>query len=672
MLALVPASKVVAGFAETEAEKRAEHSDHVMAEKNWGRIRRRGLIAAVVMCILLATLPTRLNTHSALAADPPGLVWSRTLGGPDDDIGCSVRLTADGGYVVAGQTWSAATGSNDVLIVKTDALGIEQWRKTFDRFLSDDLANSVWETADGGYVIVGSSDSHITPADAWLIKLDSSGEKQWDKTFGGSGVDAGMFVQQTADGGYVMAGSTWSAVTASYDSWLVKTDASGSKQWEKTFGGSGPDDTYSVQQTTDGGYVLAGRTGSSGAGGYDLWLVKTDASGDRQWDKTFGGPGFDVAYSVQQTADGGYVVAGDTCPAHSPMGAFWLIKTDASGNKQWDRTFGGPELDSCGSVRQTADGGYVLAGGTRSYGAGKDDVWLIKTDASGDEQWEKTFGGTGDDYGAAVQQTAEGAYVVAGFTDSYGAGGTDIYLIKTTAPPSVTTASATELASVSATLNGCLAMLSTAASDNVSFEWGLTTSYGNNTALQTRTITGAFSDNVTNLMPGTTYHFRALAVGDGTTHGDDQTFTTLPPAAVTASTDSSPAGGTSGLAPIVENLATDQGRGGQDLTVTISGSNLTGTISVGFGPDIAVNDFRVVSDTEITVKINIASGAKAGGRDVTVTTPQGTGTAPAAFAVASTGSRVHLWVYPVAVAGGLVVVGMVGSVVLWMRRRSVG
>ena len=233
--------------------------------------------------------------------------------------------------------------------------------------------------------------------DFWLVKTDSDGSKQWDRTFGGADEDGVQFVQQTSDGGYILAGHTYSYGAGFEDFWLMKTDSEGNKVWNKTFGGTGRDLAYSIQQTSDGGYILAGYTDSYGAGSGDAWLVKTDSNGNKMWDETFGGTGLDEAHSVQQTSDGGYILAGYTKSYGAGSLAAWLLKADSDGNKQWDRTFGGTGGDGAYAVQQTSDGGYILAGATDSYGSGDDDFWLVKTDSNGNKVWDETFGGTGLD-----------------------------------------------------------------------------------------------------------------------------------------------------------------------------------------------------------------------------------------------------------------------------------
>jgi hypothetical protein len=250
-------------------------------------------------------------------------------------------------------------------------------------------------------------------------------------TFGGSRSDEGYSVQQTSDSGYIIAGVTRSYGAGGSDVWLVKTDASGNKVWDKTFGGTSDDLGNSVEQTSDGGCVITGWTWSYGAGDHDVWLVKTDADGNKVWDKTFGGMGSDEGYSVRQTSDDGYIIAGWTTSYGASYYDVWLIKTDASGDKVWDKTFGTVRFECGHCVRQTSDGGYIVVGYSDFYGAG--DVWLIKTDALGNKTWDRTFGGSRLDEGNSVKPTSDGGYIIAGWTTSYGAGYYDVFLIKTDA-----------------------------------------------------------------------------------------------------------------------------------------------------------------------------------------------------------------------------------------------
>jgi hypothetical protein len=253
----------------------------------------------------------------------------------------------------------------------------------------------------------------------------------FERTYGGASYDAGFSVQQTVDGGYVIAGLTWSFGAGSYDVYIIKTNANGDTAWTRAYGGINADEGFAVSQTADGGYVIAGLTGSFGAGSDDVYLIKTNAQGDTMWVRAFGGTDFDWGEDVRQTSDGGYIIAGTTVSFSAGRDDVYLIKTDAQGDTLWTRTVGGTYNEHGYSIRQTTDGGYVVAGCTESYGAGIEDVYLIKTDVNGDTLWTRTYGGADVDWAHSVQQTSDGGYVITGTTDSYGAGGPDVYLVKT-------------------------------------------------------------------------------------------------------------------------------------------------------------------------------------------------------------------------------------------------
>jgi hypothetical protein len=315
-------------------------------------------------------------------------------------------------------------------LVKTDSLGIMEWEHTFGGNDYDEC-KSVQQTTDGGYILGGLTNSFGTGEyDMYLVKTDSLGIMEWDTTFGGSDYDMCYSVQQTSEGSYILGGSTQSYGAGGVSMYLVKADSLGNMEWQTAFGGINYDICRSVQQTSDNGYILLGETYSYGVGNYDMYLVKTDSLGTMEWDTTFGGHETDYGYSVRQTTDGGFILGGTTPSFGVGMKDMYLVKTDSLGNYEWDQTFGGNGDDECHSIQQTNDGGYILGGYTNSYGAGSQYMYHVKSDSLGVMEWHQIFGGSGWDCCKSVQHTTDGGYILGGYTSSFGAGSRDMYLVK--------------------------------------------------------------------------------------------------------------------------------------------------------------------------------------------------------------------------------------------------
>jgi len=336
------------------------------------------------------------------------IMWSQTYGGTENNYANCVIQTSDGGFVLAGK-W----------LVKTDELGNLEWNRTYD---GADRFSSVVEASDGGLVLAGDTRSYgAESADFWLVKTDESGNIEWNHTYGGADFDRDFSLVKTSDEGYALAGYTLSFGAGEYDVWLVKTDASGNMEWNQTYGGAGNDYAFSLVETSDRGFAFAGSDR----------LVKTDGSGNIEWNKTYGEAVSNNIRSLVETSDGGYALAGYARTLGAENYDFWLVKTDGSGNMKWNKTYGGSRHDRAYSLIETSDGGYTLAGETRSYGAGNYDVWLVKTDGSGNLEWNRNYGGELNDRAYSLIEVSDGGYALAGETDSFGAGGSDFWLIKT-------------------------------------------------------------------------------------------------------------------------------------------------------------------------------------------------------------------------------------------------
>jgi len=377
-----------------------------------------------------------LALNMATEAQPPDTLWIRTFGGSARDMGHSVLQTEDEGFIIVGETQSYGAGGQDVWVIKTDSRGVLEWDQTYGAG-NHEVGMCIQPTDDGGYIIVGAAVTWATMTDVLMIKIDADGYERWSNTFGGSDWDEGNYVQQTTDGGYVIAGRTRSYSEGYGNVWLIKTDRDGFEQWDHTYGGNQTDCGNCVEQTADGGYIITGYTDSFGAGQLDVWLVKTDSSGNEDWNRTFGGPNNDSGNAVRQTADGGYIIAGNANITYTGSDA-WLIKTDSTGNVAWDRIFSRCCDDYASDVRLTNDGGYILAGASAPDSLYYDDLWLIKCDNDGDSLWSRSYGGVSAEWANCVQQTSDGGYVTVGYTQSYGAGEGDIWLVRVNSETSAT------------------------------------------------------------------------------------------------------------------------------------------------------------------------------------------------------------------------------------------
>ncbi|QMU30032.1 T9SS type A sorting domain-containing protein [Adhaeribacter radiodurans] len=359
--------------------------------------------------------------------------------------------TADGGYILAGNylnfilgiTSSATNYWPDYTksiywIVKTDGRGNRLWDKTFGDNWSDELA-SIIQTSDGGYLLAGTSYDSEEKSDYWLVKISSTGTKQWEKKYGGNGKDELSSLISTADGGYLLAGTSNSKASGdksqssfSRDYWVVKVNSQGARQWDKTYSSFSDDVLAEVISTSDGGYLVTG-TGSTikgvGKGGNDYWVVKTDNNGNKQWDKRYGGTRNDALASVVSTSDGGYLLAGTSNSLinndksqDSFTRDYWVLKVNEVGDKQWDKTYGNIITDDeLTSVISTADGGYLLGGKANSVfvlGKGRYDYWVVKIGNTGIKFGDKRYGGTGNDELATVVNNFNGTYLLAGSSES--------------------------------------------------------------------------------------------------------------------------------------------------------------------------------------------------------------------------------------------------------------
>lgn len=385
-----------------------------------------------------------------------------TLGGSKNESAQSVIATTDGGYAILGFTQSNDEDITDKLdesfdywIIKFSSQDTIEWQKTYGGS-DDDRGQEIIQTQDGGYAVIGTSASNDFDVsenngsqDFWILKLDTQGNITWEKSFGFQGDDMGVSVIQTLDLGYLVTGvldvtssngqgNTNRSVTrhAGGDYWAIKLDASGTFQWSRFFGGNFTDTAEGAVELPDGGFIIAGGSDSedtditSNKGTYDFWVIRINASGDLIWEKSFGGMETDEARAITQANDGNIVIAGETrsntldVSGNNGAADFWIIKIDTNGNLIWQKTLGGSGFDVARDISVTQDDGFLITGSSRSTDGdvsenkGQNDAWALKTDSSGNIQWEKSIGGTNIDFAYSIVELNNRSVIVVGDTTS--------------------------------------------------------------------------------------------------------------------------------------------------------------------------------------------------------------------------------------------------------------
>lgn len=409
-----------------------------------------------------------VSSGSFVSAQAPTKLWDKTIGGNGYEYEVKVIPTSDGGYMVAGSSSSDASGDKsenskgnlDYWLIKLNDSGTKQWDKTIGGNGADFLED-IRQTSDGGYILAGSSQSDLSgdksegslSQDVWIVKLSASGSIEWDNTLGGSDGESVQEIRQTADGGYIFISDSFSGLggdktetsRGSFDLWVVKLNANGSKAWDRTYGGSDYEMNGSMSLTADGGIIIGAMSGSGISGDKtqanfgqpDYWILKLSSSGAKEWDRTFGGDNSDFFKRIVQTPSGDYLAAGDSYSGISGNKSadskaassrdFWVVKVDGNGNKIWDKTYGrGGQYDELTSLAITFDGGFVLGGWSLALDPQEDfdyDYWLTKLSPDGAYQWDKSLAGPKQDILLSVQPTSDHGYIIGGH--SYSGAGPD-------------------------------------------------------------------------------------------------------------------------------------------------------------------------------------------------------------------------------------------------------
>jgi hypothetical protein len=373
----------------------------------------RNVIIAVIISLI-----------TAAAINAQQMIWDNTIGGEQEDFLTDIIRSSDSGYMVAGRSGSYTT-SIDGILAKTDSSGNELWVQDFGCDAVDGM-NRVIGISDGDYVGVGYYHDPELLNDVILARIDDDAKIKWIVRLDYGGEEMGRDIKETRDGGFIIAAHTVMAP----DYLLIKTDAAGNSMWSRTLGGNGDDLAYSILNTDDGGYLIGGASNSFGDGDFDIYVVKINPMGFEEWSRTYGGDGDEYGYSMRNTDDGGYIIAGYTTSYGAGGEDLYLVKTDDKGDVEWTRTYGDENNNRAGSVIVNADHGFTLTGSTDNIGDERLDAYVVKTDSLGNMLWENSYGGHGDDWGNGIIQTPEGSYIIAGGSESFGNGSSSGYLVR--------------------------------------------------------------------------------------------------------------------------------------------------------------------------------------------------------------------------------------------------
>ncbi|MCB2229974.1 T9SS type A sorting domain-containing protein [bacterium] len=383
---------------------------------------RQNHLAISLFVVLILSIP----------ASGQDILWETGYGGTLNETGAASCPAEANGLVLAGSTYSFGAGDFDIYVLRLDSLGDTLWSVTWGGTAAD-YGYDVTPSADGGFVVCGSTESFGNGGrDLCLVKISSTGTVLWSRQIGGSANDVGASIRLLADSGFVVGGTTASSGAGYDDFYLVRTDRNGIVQWQKTYGGAGGESGAAVRAINggSGGFVLVGSTGSFGEGYSSIYVVRTNTVGDTLWTSTYGGSRADLGQTIEIAPDGGFLIAGATASYGAGFYDCYLVRTDPDGVQLWHDWYGGAKDDRAYSLCPLSDGGWMLAGTTESSGAGKIDLYLTRLTSEGVVMWNRTLGGSESDYARSIVSTDDGNLIAAGYSYSYACGGSDVYLAK--------------------------------------------------------------------------------------------------------------------------------------------------------------------------------------------------------------------------------------------------